>query len=249
MPPEFLKLPSHFNLEPELLDQLGMRPGHQRCVEGHDELLLFVHEVPEGAAPGNVMMFWRRHDGRWNQAGGPGISELDDLLGRYENVINLRFSAVDRADDAEAVFAAQRHAAPLLRSIRDLIKAFEQVLAFDPNDRSVAALRDRAKEIEVAADLLQSDARVTLEFLRTRQGDELIRATDTLGKLVERLVTLTVVFLPLAALGTFLTMSGALPVVVKVLFWVVFCAGALAIGLPGLASRGISRVRKHREDG
>ena len=249
MPQESLKLPSHFSIEPELLEQLGARAGHQRCIEGHDELLLIIHEVPKGIVPENALVFWRRHDGRWTQAGGQGIDELVGVLERYEGAIGSRYAEVNQAEDTASVFAALRHAGPLLRSVRDLIKAFEQVLAFDPNDRDVRTLRDRAKEIELAADLLQSDARATLEFLRSRQGDELLRATETLRKLVSRLVMLTVVFLPLTAMGTFLTMSGALPVVVKVFFWVLFGLALLALGWPVLARRGLRRLRMDREGG
>lgn len=251
MPTETLTLPSHFNLEPELRDQLGAGPGHQRCLEGHDELLLILHEVPKGVVSGNPVVFWRRHDGRWSQAGGPGTEELEELLGRYQQAIDSRFAAVNRVDDAQEIFNALRHAAPLLRSIRDLIKALGQVLAFDPNDRSVRLLRDRAKEIEVAADLLQSEARATLEFLRTGQNGAILHATEHLGRIVDRLTLLVLVFLPLAALGTFLGMSAGLPLVVKLIFWGVFCIGLLAAAamlLPGLARRGASLIRKDRID-
>ncbi|MES2476195.1 MAG: CorA family divalent cation transporter [Verrucomicrobiota bacterium] len=247
MPTVILKVPAHFNLEPELREQLGGRPGYQRCIEGHDELLLIVHEVPQGVVPGEALVFWRRHDGRWCQPSGAGIDELDALLGRYEDVIRGHFEVVNRADDAEEIFTTQRHAMPLLRAIRDLIKALEQVLSFDPNDRSVRGLRDRAREIELAADLLQADARVTLEFLRTRQGDELLRTTGRLGRIVDRLTLLVLVFLPLAALGAFLAMSGNVPVVVKLLLWGVFGAGLLAtvsLLVPQVAKAGGAWLRK-----
>ncbi len=249
MPPETLKLPSHFTIEPELREQLASRPGHQRCIEGHDELLLIVHEVPEGVVPGKAWIFWRRHDGRWTQGGGPGIDELESLLKRYEETIDARYAVVNRGENAVEVFAALRHSVPLLRSIRDLIKALEQVLSFDPNDRSVRGLRDRAKEIELAADLLHSDARVTLEFLRTKQGEELLLTTERLGRVVNRLALLVLIFLPLSALGAFLAMSGSVPAPLKVIFWCVFGVGLLAAALfliPGLARKRGSLIRKDR---
>lgn len=249
MPQESLKLPSHFNIEPELREQLGARPGHQRCIEGHDELLLIVHEVPKGMVPENALVFWRRHDGRWTQAGGPGIDELAGVLDRYEAAIGSRYAVVNRAEDAEGVFAALRHAGPLLRSVRDLIKAFEQVLAFDPNDRDVRLSRDRAREIEVAADLLQSEARATLDFLRSRQADELLRVTGDLGRVAKRLTFVVMVFLPLAVLGTFLTMSGPLPLGLKAILWSVFCGtllGATVMLFPGFQRYRPSAIRKKR---
>ncbi len=250
MPTEILKLPTHFNLEPELRDQWGGRTGHQRCIEGHDELLLIVHNVPEGLVPGAAMVFWRRHDGRWVQEEGPGIDAVDAVLGRYEDVIRGHFAVVERADAAEEIFTTLRHAAPLLRSVRDLIKALEQVLSFDPNDRAVRELRDRAREIELAADLLQADARVTLEFLRTRQGDELLRTTRRLNRIVDRLALLVLVFLPLAALGTFLAMSGSIAFGVKLLFWCVFGLGLLvtvSLLVPQVSRVGTALIRRGKE--
>ena len=250
MPTEILKLPNHFTLEPELRDQWGGRTGHQRCIEGHDELLLIVHDVPEGLFPGAPMIFWRRHDGRWVQEEGPGIAELDALLERYEEVISGHFAVVNRADSAEEIFTAQRHSAPLLRSVRDLIRALEQVLSFDPNDKTVRELRDRAREIELAADLRQADSRVTLEFLRTRQGDELLRTTGRLSRIVDRLALLVLVFLPLAALGTFLAMSGSVPFVVKLVFWGVFGVGLLAtvsLLVPHVSRAGAALIRRGKD--
>ncbi len=253
MPTDILKLPSHFNLEPELREQWGGRTGHQRCIEGHDELLLVLHKVPDGLVPGAPLTFWRRHDGRWVQEDGPGIAGVDAVLGSYEEVINRHFAVVNRADVAEEVFTTQRHAAPLLRSVRDLIKALDQVLAFDPNDRVVRDLRDRAREIELAADLLAADARVTLEFLRTRQSDELLQTTRRLNRIVDRLALLVLVFLPLAALGAFLAMSGSIPFVVKLLFWCVFTVGllvTLSLLVPQVSRKGASLIRRERnEDG
>lgn len=249
---ETLKLPTHFNLEPELRDQWGGRTGHQRCIEGHDELLLVVHDVPDGLVPGTAVVFWRRHDGRWVQESGPGMGGLDALLGRYEDAISGHFAVVNRADVAEEVFTTQRHASPLLRSIRDMIRALEQVLSFDPNDRTVRELRDRAREIELAADLLLSDARVTLEFLKTRQGDELLRSTGRLNRMVDRLALLVLVFLPLAALGAFLAMSGQVPFVVKLLLWGVFGLGLLAVVsmlVPQWSRAGTTLMRRNRDDG
>lgn len=251
MPMEILKLPNHFNLEPELRDQWGGRTGHQRCIEGHDELLLIVHDVPDGLVPGSAMIFWRRHDGRWVQEGGPGISELDAMLGRYEEVISGHFAVVNRADVAEEIFTTQRHSTPLLRSVRDSIRALDQVLSFDPNDRTVRELRDRAREIELAADLLQADARVTLEFMRTRQADELLESTGRLNRIVDRLALLVLVFLPLTALGTFLAMSGRVPFALKLVFWCVFGLGLLvtvSLLVPQVSRAGAALIRRGREN-
>jgi hypothetical protein len=225
MPPESLKLPTHFNLEPELRDQLSSRPGHQRCVEGQDELLLIVHEVPKPGSPEKVLVFWRRHDGRWIQPGGAGTSELEDLLGRYLDVVDAQQEVVTRAAKAAEVFAVLRQAGPLARSLRELTLALDEALSFDPDDRAIRRCCDRAKEIGRAADLLHADSRATLEFLRTEHGEALVKAGERLGRTVNRLSVLVVIFLPLTALGSFLAMNPSLPWIVKMAFWCIFLAG------------------------
>jgi hypothetical protein len=225
MPLESLKLPTHFNIEPELREQLSSRPGHQRCVEGQDELLLIVHEVPKPGSPEKVLVFWRRHDGRWIQPGGAGLNELDDLLGRYLDVVDTQQEVVTRAAKAADVFAVLRQAGPLARALRELILVLDEALSFDPEDRAIRRCCDRAKEIGRAADLLHADSRATLEFLRTEHGEAIVKVGERLSRTVNRLNVLVVIFLPLTALGSFLAMNPGLPWIVKAVFWGVFLSG------------------------
>jgi hypothetical protein len=227
---ESLKLPEHFDLEPELREQLGNRPGHQRCVEGRGELLLVVHEVPKPRVPEReALFFWKREDGRWTQAGGPGISELSDLLGRYERAIDAHEEVIDSAETAGEIFAILRHAGPLARATRNLVQALEQALTAEPDDRDIRNLRDRAREIERAADLLHADARVTLEFWSAEQNEEQARSSERLGKIAYRLNLLAGFFLPLVSIGGLLGMNVDFPYFVRPLFWSV-CFGGLLIG-------------------
>lgn len=227
---ETLKLPTHFNLEPELLEQLSGRPGHQRCVDGAGELLLIVHEVPRPRIPErDALFFWKRHDGSWMQASGPGLSELGDLLDRYAKAIDGHEEVIDEADTAAEIFKILRHAGPLCRTTRNLVIALEQVLAIDPDDREILGMRDRAKEIERAADLLNSDGRVALEFWRAERAEEHARAGARLNRIAYRLNLLAGFFLPLVALGGLFGMNVDLPGFVKPLFWGILFGG-LAVG-------------------
>ncbi len=225
MPPDFLQLPTHYTIEPELREQLGSRPGHQRCVEGDQELLLIVHEVPKPGTPEKVLVFWRRHNGSWAQPAGPGLNELEDLLGRYLDVIDTQQEIVTRAGSAAEVFGVIRHAAPLARSLSELTKALEQALSFDLDDLSIRNCRDRIREIGRSADLLHADARATLDFLRTEQGEKLAASVDRIGRTVNRLAVLVIIFLPLAALGSFLSMSPGIPWLIGIALWVILLAG------------------------
>ena len=227
---ETVKLPAHFRLEPELLEQLSGRPGHQRCVEGAGELLLVVHEVPKPRVPErDALFFWKRHDGSWMQESGPGTSSLGALLERYEKAIDVHEEVIDEADTAAEIFKILRHSGPLCRSSRNLVNALEQVLAIDPDDREILNYRDRAKEIERAADLLNADARVALEFWRAERAEEQARSGARLNRIAFRLNLLAGFFLPLVALGGLFGMNVDLPAFVKPLFWGILFSG-LAVG-------------------
>jgi len=225
---ESVKLPNHFRIENELREQLSSRPGHQRCVEGRGELLLVVHDVPKSGIPERqALFFWKDYEGRWSQESGPGLSGLGDLLDRYAKAIDGHEEVIDEADTAAEIFAIIRHSGPLMRSSRNLVSALEQVLAVDPEDREVRAYRDRAREIERAADLLNGDAKVTLEFWQAERADRQARSAARLGKIAYRLNLLAGFFLPLVALGGLFGMNierwnG--------LFWAVFILGMIIGG-------------------
>lgn len=226
---ESVKLPNHFRIENELREQLSSRPGHQRCVEGRGELLLVVHDVPRPGIPERqALFFWKDYEGRWSQESGPGLSGVGDLLDRYAKAIDGHEEVIDEADTAGEIFTIIRHSGPLMRSSRNLVSALEQVLAVDPEDREIRAYRDRAREIERAADLLNSDAKVTLEFWQAERADRQARSAARLGKIAYRLNLLAGFFLPLVALGGLFGMNierwnG--------LFWAVFIFGMFVGGL------------------
>lgn len=223
-----LKLPAHYEVEPELLEQFSNRPGHQRCVEGRNELLLVVHEVPSPGIPEReAIFFWRRRDGRWTQPGGPGLSELVDLLERYARSIDLHESVIDEADTAAEIFDILRHSGPLSRSLRNLVQAMEQTLAADQDDREIRACRDRARELERAADLLHNDARVTLEFWQAERAEEHARSAARLGKIAFRMNLMAGFFLPLMAMSSLFGMNVTIPHYMVPWFWGILGTGIL----------------------
>lgn len=229
---ETFRLPPHFEIDPELREQLSSRAGHQRCMEGAGELLLVAHEVPEPKVPEReALFFWKRRDGLWVQPAGAGIGGLGELLDRYAKAIDTHEEAVDRADTAVAIFKILRHSGPLSRSMRNLVSALEQVLAMDPDDREIRAMRDRAREIERAAELLHADARVALEFWRAEQSEEQSRASERLNQIAFRLNLLAGFFLPLVALAGLFGMNVDLPGFVRPLFWGILVFGLIVGGV------------------
>lgn len=229
---ESVKLPPHFRIEDELREQLSSRPGHQRCLEGRGELLLVLHEVPRPRIPERqALYFWKTYEGRWSQESGPGLSGLSALLDRYAKAIDGHEDVIDEADTAAEIFSILRHSGPLARSSRNLVQALEQVLAIDADDREIRAFRDRAREIERAADLLNSDARVTLEFWQAERAEQQLRSSARLGKIAYRLNLLAGFFLPLVALGGLFGMNVELPDFAKRWFWLIFFGGLTVGGL------------------
>lgn len=229
---ERLALPHDFDLEPELLEQLSGRPGHQRCIEGAGELLLVVHEVPKPRIPEREpLYFWKRRDGSWMQSSGSGISELGDLLDRYAKAIDAHEEVIDEADTARELFNILHHSAPLCRSSRNLVAALEQVLAIDTDDRAIRGLRDRAREIERAADLLNNDARMQLEYFRAERAEEYARAGVRLNRIAYRLNLLAGFFLPVVALGGVFGMNVDLPAAAMPMFWMILVGGLVVGGV------------------
>lgn len=232
MQEELLILPKHYEIERDLREQLSGRPGHQRCVVGEAELLLVVHEVPEAGIPERkAIFFWRQQDESWLQPSGPGLSELGALLDRYAKAIDTNEESLEKTESTELVFKILKHAGPLTRSTRNLVHALEETLAQEPDDRQIISFRDRARELERAAELLQSDARETLIFWQAEASEEHARAADRLGKILFKLNLVTGFFLPVVALGSLFGMNVDLPDFVNGLFWLIFVGGLIIGGL------------------
>lgn len=229
---DFPYLPSQLELEDEILDQLSNRPGNQRCVVGRDELLLVVHEVPKCGSPDREpLIFWRRSDGIWiDYAGGKGLRRLGDLIDRYVKLIDEQEDIINEADTAEEIFTLARIAGPLARSTRNLGIAIDQTLSQDEDTRELRSYRDRVREVERAAEQLNQDAKLTLEYWKAERSEEQQAAADKLNKIAFRLNLLAGFFLPLVALGGLFGMNVDLPDFVQGWFWLIFCGGLLTGG-------------------
>ena len=226
LPSQSFTLPKHFEIEPELREQFSKRAGHQRCVEGHDELLLVLHEVPKPGIPEReAVFFWKRHDGRWTQPGGYGLNELGELLNRYAQVIDSHEVTLDEVATAAQIFGILRHTGPLARAIRNMVQALEQTLAADHETAEIRTCRDRARELERAADLLHADARVALEFCQAERSEKQAQASARLGRIAFRMNLLAGFCLPLMAFGSLFGMHVKTQGFMEPLFWGIFSAG------------------------
>lgn len=165
-------LPSPYQLESDLLARLSGCPIHQRCVVGQGGVLLVVHEVPMPGVPEReALFFWKREDNQWVQPSVcEGLHELADLIERYAMTIDAHEEELNVADQAASLFAILRHCGPLVRSLRNMANAFEQVMAIDQEDRAMMGMLDRAHELVRAAELLHSDEKMALQFQQAEQA-------------------------------------------------------------------------------
>ncbi len=228
---DFPYLPHSFELEVELLDQLSNRPGNQRCVVGRDELLLVVHEVPKAGVPEReALIFWRRQDESWfDHSSGRGLKRLGELFDRYTRIIDEHEEQLEKVDTAAEVFALARISGPLARASRNLALAIDQTLQHDEDNRELRSYRDRARELERAAEQLNHDARLTLEFWMAEHSEQQQEASEKLNKIAFRLNLLAGFFLPLAAIGGIMGMNVAIPSFTQGLFWLILFGG-LGVG-------------------
>lgn len=237
--PDLIYIPASFDLEPELIDQLSPRPGMQRCIAGRYELLLLVHEPPlPGSADRSPAVFWRREDGLWMDGqGSKGLRRLGEVVERYVLEVRDSSEALGKAASAEEVFALARTCGPLAHSARHLAVAIEQALGQDEDSRELRLLRDKAREMELAAELLHQEARLTLDFRRASGSDPRPENLHQLHRAVLLFSVFAAFFAPLAALTGLFSMNGA-PSVHGAPFWIL-----LALGIGAGAGAGFAIIR------
>lgn len=201
--------PRGWDLPAAIASRLGDEAGRQRCMLHDGHLLLVLHEVPkpgEGARAGRL--FWRRPDGSWDaSAGGAGIQGLVrhlDAFSRAVDALEERLAGAAAAADIHAVVQA---AAPLARTARNLHRAVQEAREGVPGDRELILARDRAYELERAADLLHHDALAALQYAGARQAEEQTRAAYALARSGHRLNLIAAVALPLMAVASVFGMN------------------------------------------
>lgn len=225
---EHAYLPAHFDPGEEVLDQLGRRPGHQRVLEGSGELLVIVHEVPQaGVREREALFFWKTRRDGWRSREVPGgLKGLQELLERYAAVIDNLEEDLELAEKGQQLYEILKHSLPLCRSLRNLVGVLEAVLAMDEGDREILVLRDRARELERAGELLHADAQNALSYFRTESAEEQAEAAQRTDRATMRLNLLAAAFLPLIGLTGLFGMNVRNGMEdSRVAFWVVSAVG------------------------
>lgn len=227
-------IPNNWAVPSRFRSRLGEAAGRQRCMAEEGHLLLVLHAVPGPAdSQGAARLFWRDPKGGWRSSGqGSGVAPLRAHLEEFEDATASLESKLGAAAQAQEYFDVLRASTPLLRTARHLHRALQEAReACD--DRELINLRDRAGEVERAAELLVGEARDGLGFTAARQAEEQAARSSELARQSNKLNAIAAVFLPITALASVFSMtlsSGLETWAAPFAFWGVVAAG-LALGL------------------
>lgn len=240
-------VPEAFNLEEDLRDQLSGRSGTQRYLEGERESLMIVHDLPEPRVPErDALVYWRTADGDWKgPGGGEGLRELSAQLDRFQQKIDEYEAQIDETEEIKEVFEMIRHAGPIARSMRNLAGVLEAAVKADEDNRRLIGLRDRAREIQRAAELLYHDSKLTLDFWQAESAEDHQEAAERLNVIAYRLNLMAGFFLPLVAVAGLLGMNVDIPDFLQPWFWGILLAG-LTLGAIVLFLVGWEGLRRKR---
>jgi len=226
-------IPRTWDLPPALRDRLGETVGKQRCMLHQGHLLLVLHEVPKpGDATRLGRLFWRRPDGTWDASqGGSGVAGLVRHLDEFAKVVDGLEDRLGEALSASEIHAVVQAASPLARTVRNLQKALQEARDGVPTDRELIIARDRAYDLERAAELLYHDAGAALQFAVARQAEEQTRAAYRLAEASHHLNLLAAVALPLVTVASVFGMnvSSGIESSGSTAFWVIV-VGSLVVG-------------------
>lgn len=197
-------LPPGWEVPAEFRKRLGDKIGRQRTMDADGHLLLVLHACPsieEGDRRGRF--FWRKPDGTWtgNESSG-GINTLPKHLAEFSTAVEAIDNRLDAADDAKDFFDVMSALSPLLRTVRNLHKTLQAARETLPDDREIINARDRAYELERAAELLYEDSRNGLEFVMARRAEEQAAAGHRMAVSSHRLNLMAAFFFPVATLAT-----------------------------------------------
>ncbi|MEM9185524.1 MAG: hypothetical protein AAGB00_03405, partial [Planctomycetota bacterium] len=195
-------LPKAWAVPREFRERLGDDVGRQRVMQAEGHLLLVLHAPP---APGQDLrlgrLYWRDPQGQWKPvAMAHNEHPVGELLDQYEAAIEALDQQEEDAEGARDYFDILTALNPLLRSCHNLYAVLQEARQAVKEDRGLILLRDRAYALNRRAELLQQDAKNTLDFVIARQAEEQADAARGQAKAAHRLNVLAALFFPVATL-------------------------------------------------
>ncbi|TWT95276.1 hypothetical protein Pla108_34200 [Botrimarina colliarenosi] len=202
-------LPPSWDVPKEFRERLGDDVGRQRMVQADGHLLLVLHAPPRSGEDHRVgRLFWRNPQGQWKPAGlthsEPAIAEL---LSEYERMATEIDTLEDGAAAAEDYFDILTELGPMTRSANNLSTVLEESRLVADDDRLLLLMRDRAYALVRRLDLMQKEAKTSLDFVVARRAEEQAESARHQAAAAHRLNLLVAFFFPLATLAAVLGMN------------------------------------------
>lgn len=214
--------------------RLGDRAGRQRVMQADGHLLLVLHKVPIPGVPEREgALFWRKPDGTWKTSGrGEGVIALRRHVEEFAAAVDKLELMYEKGNDAASYYRVIGAVVPLHRTASHLYSTLQSAREIMPDDRDLIDLRDRAGEVDRAAELLHTDALNAVNFSVAQRAEELSRSSHSLAVAGHRLNTLATLLLPITAVaGIFgMNLASGLENSGPLAFWVVFLL-SIVIGL------------------
>lgn len=196
-------LPANWEIPDTLRERVGDEPGRQRImlVDGH--LLLVLHAPPKpDEAARNGCFFWRDSEGNWaSECETNGPAALTALLDHYKSAVDALRDAEDVAKTSQEYFDLLKGLSPLARSIRNMYDTLQAARKEEKNDRRIIVARDRAYALHRQAELLDTDARNSLELALAIKTEEQAASSFQMARAAHRLNMMVAFFFPIATLS------------------------------------------------
>jgi hypothetical protein len=195
-------LPATWDVPASFRDRLGDKVGRQRAISAEGHLLLVLHKPPKAnESERQGRFFWRKPDGSWLSTDlGPGANALGKHLGEFSDLVEKFDRLEDNATTVDEMFRIIEAMSPLHRTSRNLHAALQEARTQVSGDRDLINFRDRAYEIERAAELLLSEVQTALEFALAKKTEEQTAAAHQMALASHRLNLLAAFFFPIVTL-------------------------------------------------
>lgn len=202
-------LPPTWVVPPAIRERLGDKVGRQRAMAADGHLLLVLHKPPKaGDNERQGRFFWRSPEGNWLSSDlGAGPAGLTKHLTEFSEVVERFDRQEENAKTVDDMFKIIEAMSPVHRSTRNLHGALQEARTLVATDRDLINFRDRAYEIERAAELLLSEVQTSLEFALAKKTEEQTAAAHQMALASHRLNLLAAFFFPIVTLSSIFGMS------------------------------------------
>lgn len=246
-----MKVPPGWDLPLSIRTQLaGDRFGRQREILDDEHLVLVLHRAPQGRVRNREgVYFWRSPQGDWKSTDRrKPMVVLTEMIAEYEEAILRSEEAHETAQTAAQKFAVLENVGPLNRALRnfaDTLTRARESLSDSNARQELQPLIDHTSDIARSGELLQVDARNSLDFHIARQSEIQAEHSRQVEKATHRLNTMATIFLPLTAVASVFGMNlrSGLEDAPPSIFWGIMI-GSIVAGL--VVSEVFAAIRTRR---